>query len=369
MEKRHQSRRERLFEELPGEVDAALLAPSETLYYFTGLSMHVSERPTLIVLTRDDDPAVVLPKLEVDRVTEALPDADCYTYGDATDPVEAARPALVNLVDDVELSGPVAAEYRATRLLELDFVSEHFGFDEIRDLGPTAASLRARKDETEIETMRRAAEITDEVLQATFDELEAGMREVDVERALRKRVLDSEAQEYGVGIVTSGPRTAHAHANTGEREIEQGDLVMIDMGVVLDGYYSDITRTVAVGDPGDEARAIYETVQEAARASREAVAAGTAYEELDHAAREVIEDAGYGEYFPHRVGHGLGLEGHEPPYLADGNDDTLDVGNVVTIEPGIYVPEVGGVRIEDDVALTEDGAETLTRSPRDLRIL
>jgi len=145
--------------------------------------------------------------------------------------------------------------------------------------------------------------------------------------------------------------------------------VMIDMGVVLDGYYFDITRTVAVGDPGDEARNIYEVVKEAARVSREAVAPDATYEDLDHAAREVIEDAGYGEYFPHRVGHGLGLEGHEPPYLADGNDDTVDVGNVLTIEPGVYVPEVGGVRIEDDVVLTEDGPEALTESPRDLRIV
>jgi len=366
---RHQNRRERLFEKLPGDVDAALLPPSKTLYYFTGLSMHTSERPTLVVLIRDRNPAVLLPKLETDRVREALPDADCYTYGDATDPVAAARPALANLVDDCDLSGTVAAEYRATRLLELDALSDHVGFDDIRDLGPVAASLRARKDETEIRTMRRAATITDEILQATFDELEAGMREVDVERALRRRVLDSEADEHGVGIVTSGPRTAHAHANTGEREIQEGDLVMVDMGVVLDGYYSDITRTVAVGDPGDEARNIYEVVQEAARVSREAVAPDATYEDLDHAAREVIEDAGYGEYFPHRVGHGLGLEGHEPPYLADGNDDTVDVGNVLTIEPGVYVPEVGGVRIEDDVVLTEDGSEALTESPRDLRIV
>ena len=364
-----QARRDRLFEQLDDDVDAAFLAPSESLFYFTGLSMHKSERPALAVVTPESPPALVVPQLEVDRALDALPDADCFTYGDATDPVSAARPAFADLVDDRGISGPVAAEYRATRLLELDLFADRFGFDDVRDLGPTAAALRARKDDTELETMRRAAAITDEILQATFEEITPGMREVDVERELRRRVLDSEADEYGVGIVTSGPRTALAHTNTGVREIETGDLLMIDMGVVLDGYYSDITRTVAVGEPGEEAREIYDVVRTAARRSRETVAEGVAYQELDRAAREVIEDAGYGEYFPHRVGHGLGLEGHEPPYLVEGNDETVAVGNAFTIEPGVYVPELGGVRIEDDVVVTENGAESLTSTTRELQVL
>jgi len=369
MDHDRRSRRDRLFEALPAPVSAAVLAPSETLFHLTGLAMHRSERPTLAVLTRERAPAVVVPELETDRVGSALPDADLFAYGDATDPVEAARSALDDLVAARDLSGTVAAEYRSTRLLELALLSGHFAFEDVADLGPAAAAVRSRKDGAEIETMRRAAALTDEMLAATVAELEPGRTEADVERALRRRTLDSEADGFGVGVVTSGPRTARAHADTGDRAIEDGDLVMIDTGVVLEGYYSDITRTVAVGDPGEEAREIHDVVRAAARAGRAAVAAGVAYQEADRAARDVVEDAGYGEQFPHRVGHGLGLEGHEPPYLVEGNEDVFEVGNVVTVEPGVYVPGVGGVRVEDDVVVTEDGPESLTTAPRELRVL
>lgn len=363
-------RRRRLFEALPDRIEAAFLPPSPTLTYFTGLHMHQSERPTVVMLFRDDEPAVVLPELEADRVRDALgTETTFYTYADATDPVDAARAAFDQLQEEQDLSGQIAAEYRSTRLLEYELLADEHEWEDVFDLGRAAGQLRATKDEAEIETMREAAEITDRILGETLDELEAGMREVDIEAAIRKRVIDSEADEYGVGIVTSGERTAHAHANTGTRTVSEGDLVMIDMGVVHRGYYSDITRTVAVGEPESELYDVYDTVREAARQARERVAEGVAYQELDRAARTVIEDAGYGDAFPHRVGHGLGLEGHEPPYLVEGNEATLEPGNVFTIEPGIYLDGLGGVRIEDDVALTEDGPEVLTKSPRELRTI
>ncbi|WP_224336858.1 M24 family metallopeptidase [Haloprofundus halobius] len=370
MTERYANRRSALFEELPESVGTVYVAPSETLRYLSGLSMHQSERPTLLVLSRAEGPAVVLPELETDRVADVLgDDVPFYTYGDATDPTQAAREAFERLADGRELSGDAAVEYRSTRVLEYNLLTDHHDPESIQDLEPAAAALRARKDESERESMRKAARITDHVLQETFEEIEVGWSERDVERAIEKRVIDSDADTYSGGIVTVGERTAFPHANTGHTEIERGDLVMIDFGVRVDGYFSDITRTVAVGDPGEECRQIYEVVREAARAGREAVAEGVQYQELDRAAREVVDDAGYGDYFPHRLGHGLGLEGHEPPYLVDGNEATLDVGNAFTVEPGVYVDGVGGVRVEDDVLLTEDGAEVLTETPRELRIL
>ncbi|KTG10152.1 hypothetical protein AUR64_11195 [Haloprofundus marisrubri] len=370
MTDRHESRRSALFDELPESVETVYVAPSETLRYLSGLSMHQSERPTLLVLSRTDGPAAVLPKLETDRVADALgDDVPFYTYGDATDPTQAASEAFDRLAEERGLSGEAAVEFRSTRVLEYSLLTDYHDPASIHDLESAVAALRARKDEAERESMRKAARITDRVLQETFEDIEVGMSERDVERAIEKRVIDSDADTYSGGIVTVGERTAFPHANTGHTEIEEGDLVMIDFGVRVDGYFSDITRTVAVGEPGEECRDIYDVVQEAARAGREAVAEGVEYQELDRASRDIIDDAGYGDYFPHRLGHGLGLEGHEPPYLVEGNDATLDVGNAFTVEPGVYVDGVGGVRVEDDVLLTEDGAEILTETPRDLRVL
>ena len=357
----------RLFETLPSEINVVILSPGETMRYFTSLEMHKSERPTLVVLFRDHSTAVVHPKLEGDRINEALPNADSYTYTDATDPVVAGQEAFNRLTDDRPITDSIGVEFRSTRLLE----QEVFAGDDVDvvDIEDEIATLRAKKDENEIKQMRTAVSIIEEVFDEVFELIEPGLTETEIETEIKKRVMESDADEYGVGIVTSGERTSHAHANTGDRPVEDGELVMIDAGVVYEGYYSDITRTVAVGTPDQELVDIYETVQEAASAARDRVMPGVEFQEIDRAARKVIDEAGYGEYFPHRVGHGLGLEGHEPPYLVEGNDDTLEVGHAVTVEPGIYVPGLGGVRIEDDVVVSEEGADVLSTSSRDLRTL
>ncbi|MFB6298759.1 MAG: M24 family metallopeptidase [Halobacteriales archaeon] len=366
----HADRRERLFETLDSAIEAVMIPPSRTMRYFTGLEMHQSERPTVLVLQRDQPPAVVLPALETSRVRDALGEAtEFFIYTDATDPLEAARDAFEELQVDRTITGRVGMEYRSTRLLEYELIADAFEWGEIVDAEDAIASLRARKDDQEIEHMREAASIIDDILAATIETVEPGMTERDVARDIEKRAIDSRADELGVLIVTSGPNTAKPHTNTGEREIEDGDPLMIDAGVVCKGYYSDITRTFNVGEPDEEFREIYEVVREGARAGREAVEEGVELQALDRAAREVIEEAGYGEYFTHRLGHGLGLEGHEPPYLVEGNETPLVIGNAFTVEPGVYVEEFGGVRIEDDVVLTEEGAEVLTGFPRELRIL
>lgn len=356
-----------LFSAVPDAVDVVALSPGETLRYFTGLNMHKSERPTLVFLFREGPTVVVHPQLEGDRVEEALPDVERYTYEDATDPVAAARGAFEELTDERAISEPIGAEFRSTRLLEQEVFAPDG--EMVVDVEEAVATVRSRKDDGEVEHMRTAAEIIERILEEVFELIEPGMSETEIETEIKKRVMASDADAYGVGIVTSGERTAHAHANTGSRVIEIGDLVMIDAGVVYEGYYSDITRTVAVGEPDQELVEIYDVVQDAAAAARDRVGLSVEFQEIDRAARSVIEDAGYGDYFPHRVGHGLGLEGHEPPYLVEGNEGTLEHGHAITVEPGIYVPELGGVRIEDDVIVTEDGADVLTTSSRDLRVL
>jgi Xaa-Pro dipeptidase len=170
-------------------------------------------------------------------------------------------------------------------------------------------------------------------------------------------------------LIQSGPNAALPHATPGERVIQAGEVLLLDFGVTFDGYNSDITRTFVVGQPTAEIQKIYQLVQQANAAGRAAARPGATGQDVDRAARQVIVEAGYREYFTHRTGHGLGREGHEPPYIVEGNTTPLAAGNTFTIEPGIYVPGLGGVRIEDDVLITDNGAESLTTYDRELRII
>jgi Xaa-Pro dipeptidase len=170
-------------------------------------------------------------------------------------------------------------------------------------------------------------------------------------------------------IVAAGPDSAFPHHATSNRKLQAGDLVILDGGCRFGGYASDITRTICLGKPNDQQRRIYEVVQAANAAGRAAARVGVTGAQVDAAARKVITDAGYAQYFPHRTGHGLGLDVHEEPYIAGTNTRPLEAGNVFTIEPGVYIENVGGVRIEDDVVLTGDGAKTLTNAPRELAVL
>jgi Xaa-Pro dipeptidase len=392
MADQHRQRRERLLDSLPEDVDAVFLPPSETLRYFTGLNMHKSERPIgrghsktrslqrlnmhkserpmLLALHCDAEPAAVLPKLETGRIRAAVGEStEFFVYEDATDPVAAAKGAFQAYAAEFGTDGPIAAEYRSTRLLEAEVLSVMTPPDRIVDAESYTAGLRARKDETEIDALREAAAIIDRVLADVTEGIEPGMTERAVAREIHEHVLDSDADDLGVLIVASGPNTAKPHTNTSDREIQDGDPVIIDAGVVYRGYYSDITRTYMVGSDSERIRELHEHTRGGAKVARETVEPGRELQTIDQAARAVIEEAGYGDYFPHRVGHGLGLEGHEPPYLVEGNDAPLEVGHAVTVEPGIYVEGVGGVRVEDDVVVTEDGAEVLTSSPQELRVL
>ena len=170
-------------------------------------------------------------------------------------------------------------------------------------------------------------------------------------------------------IIVSGTKTASPHGIPGEKKIEKGDFVLFDLGVVYKGYCSDITRTIAFGEPTEEKRKIYETVKKAQQAAIDVSRPGTLAKDVDFAARSIIEEAGYGELFPHRIGHGLGISVHEFPSLTGTNEMPLEEGMVFTIEPGIYDPEVTGVRIEDDLYVTKDGVEVLTKFPKELKVV
>ena len=227
--------------------------------------------------------------------------------------------------------------------------------------------LRAVKDAGEIEAIRRAAELSDEVFRALAASPLAGRSERDVawEAERRLRELGASAVAFDVAVA-SGPNGALPHAHPGERRIGPGELVVLDAGCVVDGYCSDCTRTFATGEPPSELQRAYAVCLEAQLAGLAAVRPGATGGEVDAAARDVIEAAGLGERFGHGLGHGVGLDVHEGPLLRSGSEDVLEPGNVVTVEPGVYLPGVGGVRIEDLVLVTEGGCERLTTAPKEL---
>jgi Xaa-Pro aminopeptidase len=235
--------------------------------------------------------------------------------------------------------------------------------------GGVVEKLRRVKDEAELAAIAAAAELADEIWRWSLERGLAGRSELDVARAAEARMREQGAEPSFPTIVAAGPNGALPHAEPGEREIGRGELVVFDMGAKLDGYCSDGTRTFATGEPGERARQVYETVREAQAAALAAVEAGVRAEAIDEVARDLISGAGHGERFGHGVGHGVGLEVHEEPRVSQRSEDVLAAGEVVTIEPGIYLPGELGVRIEDLVVVTETGHRNLSTLPKDLQLV
>lgn len=241
------------------------------------------------------------------------------------------------------------------------------------ELSPTnnlVESLRITKQEYEIELLKKACEITDQALEYVLDFVKPGVKESDLEILLKNKMIDLGADStWERFIVASGPRGAMPHGMASDKLIQDGELVTFDIGCLYKGYSSDMTRTVAVGDISVEMKQIYDIVYEAQKRGVEAAKAGMTGKELDSVCRNYIAGAGYGEYFKHGTGHGLGLDVHEGPRVSQANVKPLEVGACVTIEPGIYISGLGGVRIEDDVILTEDGCIILNKFPKELIVI
>jgi Xaa-Pro aminopeptidase len=229
--------------------------------------------------------------------------------------------------------------------------------------------LRAVKGADEIERLAAAGAAADASLEEIVKVQFSGRTENEVAADLAALLRKHGHSQVDFTVVGSGPNGANPHHEAGERTIQEGDMVVLDFGGLKDGYGSDTTRTVHVGEPTDEEREVYDIVRRAQQAGFEAMRPGIACQEIDRAARKVITDAGYGEYFIHRVGHGIGLTTHEPPYMVEGEEHPIRPGMCFSIEPGIYLPNRFGVRIEDIVVATEDGGRRLNNTHRDLRIV
>ncbi|MBO3745456.1 aminopeptidase P family protein [Streptosporangiaceae bacterium NEAU-GS5] len=231
-------------------------------------------------------------------------------------------------------------------------------------------SVRTVKDEDEIEALRRACAITDEAFSLVIGRVAPGVTEREIARWLDFRMMELGAERPAFEtIVASGPNGAIPHHSPSAREVERGDLVTMDFGALVDGYHADMTRTVAVGEPAGWQRDVYELVWQAQRAGRHAVRAGSAASAVDAAARDVIADAGHADHFEHGLGHGVGLEIHELPFLGPDRTGRLEDRVPITVEPGVYLPGEGGVRIEDTLVTRSDGPELLTLTTKELLVI
>lgn len=347
-------------------MDAVALMPGPNMVYFSDIHSHVSERPFLLFLPAKAQPSIVLPHLERLKAEGAGIAADrIHGWKDEEGFLEAFQAAL----DQLELTtgGNLGVESLHMRVLEAD-VLRHCAPDiALPHAEPILSALRLVKDDDEIAAMERAIEVAQTAMEKLIPEIKIGMTEKQIAARLRHLLLEGGADSIAFGpIVSAGPNGASPHAVPTERPLQEGDLLVIDWGCYVDGYPSDITRTFAVGDIDDEAQRIYNAVKLANEQGKRVAGPQSSGQDVDRAAREVIEEAGFGQYFTHRTGHGLGLEVHEPPYMVEGNEVNLDPGNVFTVEPGIYLPGKNGVRIEDDVVITEEGHRSLTTFPRDL---
>jgi len=284
------------------------------------------------------------------------------------EPVTIARDWLGGVAERLE--GRVGFEDDQISVRTLEKLKEKLADGvELVAAGGTVERLRQIKDEEELRAIAAASELTDEVWTWTLERGLAGRRERDVARAAEARMRELGADPSFPAIVAAGADGALPHAEPGERAIGRGELVVFDMGAKLDGYCSDGTRTFATGEPGGRAREVYEVVLQAQTTALAALAPGAGGEVVDAAARKVIDDAGYGERFGHALGHGVGLEVHEGPRLAQRSDDLLERGEVVTVEPGIYLPGELGVRIEDLVVVEGKGHRSLSGLPKELQLV
>ncbi len=347
-------------------LDAVVIVPGPNLAYLTGLNFHLSERPTMLLIPTSETarPWFLVPALEATKA-DGLPfTAERFDWSDDDGPEEALQRAVAASQGVARLG----VEGRRIRWLELDALKRAGLRAEIHGADAVFAALRMRKGADEIAHMRAAVAIAETAFQTMLGTIRAGMTEREVAAELMLQLLrgGTEGMPFSP-IVATGEHGANPHAVPEDRPLQPGDLVTVDWGAIVAGYASDITRCLHVaGAPlhPDLAKA-HQVVLAANTAGRQTARPGTTGDAVDRAARAVIADAGLGAYFIHRTGHGLGLETHEEPDMKAGETIPLAEGMTFTVEPGVYVPGLGGCRIEDDMVITASGAESLTTLPRE----
>jgi Xaa-Pro aminopeptidase len=360
----HQDRLARAAKEAAAaDLDALVITPSPDLFYLAGYDAPLLERLTALIVRADGSHLLIVPELERPRAAASPAGGllDIQTWGDGEDPFHLVARTLA----DGNRYGATDRMW-AMHILGLQkvFPSSSFVLASV-----VMNRLRVRKDEHEVELLARTGRAADESFARLAQEGLAGRAEHDVARRLAELLVENGCTSAAFTIVGSGPNGASPHHDPGDRSIRGGDAVVLDFGGWVGGYCSDMTRTVSVGEPSAEVSEVYEIVRRAQEAAFQTVKPGIPAQDVDRAARRVIEEAGYGDRFIHRTGHGIGLEEHEHPYVVEGNVEPLEPGMCFSIEPGIYLEGRFGVRIEDIVTVTAHAARRLNEASRDLTIV
>ena len=344
---------------------AAAFVPGPNFNYLTGLDFHLMERPTILFVTGSGDVLAIMPELERLKWSGSFPGAPTFFWQDS-DGFETAFADAVAALGDIT----VCVEGGRMRMFEYDALCRHMVPEAVVDGDRVLAALRMAKDAEEIAALGQAIAISEQALAETLAEVRAGVTEKEVQKLLGNRLLEGGADAIAFGpIALAGARAANPHGTPGDTELRPGDVLLIDFGGRLGGYNADITRTFFIGHATDEHAAIYETVLAANRLGRQICSPDLTAHDLDTAVTGVLRGSPFAELIVHKTGHGLGLDVHEPPQIMIGNHEPLIPGAVITIEPGLYREGEIGVRIEDDVLVTESGSTSLTGFDRQLRIL
>ena len=348
-------------------LDAAFITTPDNVFYVSGFRSNPHERLLGVVIFKDAEPLMICPKMEVPDAKEAGWSFDVVGHQDTDHPWQLLKEAIV--AKGVTIN-QLAIEKSHMTVERLEALQELFPQASFARLDDQLNSMRVVKDESELVILRKAAEYADYAIEVGVSEIAEGKTELEIltaiELALKKKGIAHMSFDT---MVLSGPKTASPHGKPGDRKIQKGDFILFDLGVIYKGYCSDITRTVSFGEPSDAQKEVYEAVRKAEQDAVDAVKPGVRAMDLDKIARDVITQAGYGEFFTHRLGHGLGISVHEFPSVTGNNEMELIEGMVFTIEPGIYDPSITGVRIEDDVVVTKNGVEVLTKYPKELVII
>lgn len=345
-------------------VDYIFLTPDANMYYVSGHSGEIHERHFFLVISKDRE-FFFVPDLYEEQVREETWIEEFSTWSDSENPREELGKEL-----DTEKAGKILVSEEMQARFSLDLM-KIFPDADFHLAGEVFQDLRVRKKEEEIEKIRECSRIVDEVVEELREKGEEviGMTENELAGMIEKKMIRKGGEEPSFGtIASSGPNGSKPHHEHSERKIQEGGPVVLDFGCYMDHYPSDQTRTLVFdGDPSEKFQEAFEAVREAQKAAVEKVEPGVEAREVDRAARKIIEDAGFGEKFIHRTGHGVGLEVHEPPYINQENSRELQEGMVFSVEPGVYIEDEFGIRIEDLVVVTEDGCRRLNRSSRDWR--
>ena len=348
------------------QADFVLLLNPIHIYYYTGFMSEPHERfYCLLMNVQSEETALFLPSLDVEAAKQVAKVDQFIPVADGEDGFHV----LKHYLEDTDIRFAVEKEDMSVAFYER--LIQHFQEGSIVNVTPVIEKARLKKSPQEMEKTKRAIEITEKALEETLRHIQIGMTELSVKALLEYELKNHGAEQIAFDtIVLSGKNSALPHGVSSDKRIDKGDILLFDFGIYVNQYCSDITRTFIVGHAGKEVREMYETVKKANEAAITAVEVGKPLKDIDLAARKVIEQAGYGAYFSHRVGHGLGLDVHEAPSIHDQNEAKITKGLLFTIEPGIYIPEIGGVRIEDDIYVDAEGdVQVLTSYEKKLTIL